>query len=253
MKENLWIIRKLKKRPTFRLFCFCYAGGSAVGFMEWDALIHPRIEICAIQLPGRGARFHEPPYSTIGRLIPDLARAMKGLDDLPCAFFGHSLGGLIAFELARYYRQHCPTMPQHLFVSGCAAPQHRSKSKGLHELDDEQLLEELANFNGTPPEVLEQRELMELILPTIRADFALAERYAYLESQPLGVPMTVLAGEKDKFDSPEQVSGWSMETSAGCDVEWFEGDHFFIHQQVAQVVRCVNSRLMPPETYVGAC
>lgn len=243
MKANPWLVRRPGKAPDMRVFCFSYAGGSAVGFMDWQPLVRPGVEICAVQLPGRGARFHEPAYTDLALLVADLAKAIQPLDDLPSAFFGHSLGGLIAFELARHVRERQGAQPQHLFVSGCAAPQFRPRSKRLHELDDEHLLKELHEYNGTPPEVLAQRELMELVLPTVRADFALAENYCYTAGARLSIPMTVFAGMRDDHGTPEEVSGWSVETSGRCDIEWFEGDHFFIHQQRAAVIDSINARL----------
>ena len=246
MNATPWIVRRPDPSKKFRLFCFSYAGGSAVSFMEWQSMLHPNVKVCGVQLPGRGARYHETPYSSLPELIETLAGAIGKMDDLPCAFFGHSLGGLLAFELARYHRRRGLMLPQHLFVSGCHAPRYRAASSDLHRLDDESLIARLRDYRGTPPEILAHRELMELVLPTIRADFSLVENYRYeADASLLDIPLTVLAGRSDSFASVEQVEGWQEETLAPCRVQWFDGDHFFIHSCQQGVIDCIHADLAP--------
>lgn len=246
MRATPWILRQPGTSKKFRLFCFSYAGGNAVSFMEWQSALHPDVTVCAVQLPGRGARFHETPYSRLQELIEALAREIGGMGDLPCAFFGHSLGGLLAFELARYHRRRGLMQPQHLFVSGCHAPRHRVASTGMHLLADDALIARLAEYRGTPSEILAHRELMELVLPTIRADFSLVENYRY-ERDPilLGMPVTVLAGKFDSIESADQVEGWQEETTGHCRVQWFDGDHFFLHPRQQDVIDCIHADLAP--------
>ena len=171
------------------------------------------------------------------------------MSPLPFAFFGHSLGGLLGFELAHHNLRHGLPMPRQLFISGCSAAQFRPAPKGLHLMSNADLLEELHKYNGTPPEVLAHPELMELILPTIRADFALAERYTYCHTRALDVPITVLAGKTDAIDSPDQIDGWQLETNMAFDVKWFEGDHFFINSERDAVLRYLNEQLEPLAKY----
>lgn len=249
MLPTSWFIRSPGAQRPFRLYCFCYAGGNAISFLPWQQLIHPNVEICAVQLPGRGARFHEAPYTSFGELIELLAGLIAQQGSRPFAFFGHSLGGLLAFELARSLRDKALATPAHLFISGCDAPRHRSPSKQLHLLDDKSLLQELKTLNGTPTEVLANDELMALILPAIRADFALVEGYRYQPRPLLDIPMSVLAGKRDPVDSPEQVVGWNDETTGPFEVRWFEGDHFFIQPEQASVLTFLNLRL---QSYLGA-
>jgi len=228
-----------------RLFCFCYAGGNASTFLDWQSAMHPEIEICAIQLPGRGSRFHEPPLENFSELVATLSILIGKNSTLPFVFFGHSLGGLVAFELARNLRAQGFTMPQELFISGCPAPRYRGASKGLHRLPDDQLIDELKRYNGTPQEILDNGELMKLVLPTIRADFSLVEDYKYRAEEILSVPITVLAGTSEERDSLVQVTGWSDETSETCRVQWFDGDHFFVNSDRDNVLIFLNSSLMP--------
>ncbi len=246
MPPTSWFLRSPGARRPFRLYCFCYAGGNAATFLPWQPSIHPNVEICAVQLPGRGTRFHEAPYTSIEELVERLAVLIAEQGDRQFAFFGHSLGGLLAFEVARSLRNKALAIPSHLFISGCDAPRYRSPSKQFHLLDDKSLLQELRTLNGTPTEVLDNDELMALMLPTIRADFALAEGYRYHPQRlPLHIPMSVLAGKLDPVDGPEQVTGWNDETAGPFEVRWFEGDHFFIQPEQASVLAFVNTRLQP--------
>lgn len=245
MKKTPWILRSGHPGRKLNLFCFCYAGGNAAVFNHWQSLVHPAIEICAIQLPGRGSRFHETPIAAMSELIPALADVIARQGPLPFAFFGHSMGALLAFEVARHYQLLGYSMPRHLIASGCDAPRYRESSPRIHRLSDEDFLEKLQEYNGTPVEVLQHRELMQLLLPIIRADFSVVEEYSYRPGKLLGIPLTVYAGTRDDHEMPEQVSGWSEETVSVCNVEWFDGDHFFINSHRNEVVASINATLLP--------
>jgi len=242
-RSTPWLVRQAGASRRIRLFCFPYAGGSASSFARWQAALGPTIEACAVQLPGRGARMEEQALTSMQRLVEQMGEVVAQAADLPFAFFGHSLGGLLAFELARHCEQRGLPVPFHIFVSGCHAPRHRRRLTRHHELPDDALIEVLKGFDGTPVEVLQNRELMELVLPTIRADFKLVADYEYRPSEPLRMPITVLAGRNDSFDSEEQVSGWHAETTGPCHIHWFVGGHFFIHSLHSDVLDCVRSRL----------
>lgn len=211
--------------------------------MPWQAALDPAIEVCPILLPGRGARMTESPSRSLSSLATSIAGAIAGQPAQPFAFFGHSLGALLAFEVARIGSLNKLAAPAHLFVSACDAPQHRRPTKALHLLDDDALIAALGTYNGTPQEVLENRELMALVLPVLRADFSLAETYRYAMGPALSVPITVLAGTTDQHVQPEHVGHWQKETSQACRVEWFDGDHFFIQSQQAAVLRLLASTL----------
>lgn len=247
MQPSPWLVREQKTASRrLRLYCFCYAGGSASVYAPWQARLDPAIEVCAVQLPGRGGRMAEKPFTSLAEVIKALAVVIGRQDGLPFAFFGHSLGGLLAFELARYQKLHYMRMPEHLFVSGCDAPQYRSPSPRLHTLPDLELIEVLKDFNGTPPDVLQHRELMDLLLPTIRADFALVDDYVYRPGLPLAMPITVLAGRQEDR-TVEQVEGWQKETLSDCNVHWFDGDHFFILPEQQAVLDCIGAGLVERE------
>jgi len=241
-----WLIMSPRATRRVRLYCFSYAGGNAAAYMPWQTALEPDIEVCAFQLPGRGARMAEAPCTSLPALIASICAVLADEcrhDQRPFAFFGHSLGALLAFEAIR----HCVTLglplPQRLIVSGCDAPQHRRPSKGLHRMPDDQLIAALARYNGSPPEVLAHRELMDLLLPSLRADFSLAENYTYRAAPPLAVPITVLAGKRDSHVQPDKVGEWRAETTAACQVRWFEGNHFFIQPERDGVLEFLASEL----------
>jgi len=228
-RARQWIVTA-KPNPTARLrfFCFPYAGGSALTFRRWPEFLPQSVEICAVQLPGRGSRMHEPPFSSISSLIPVLAQVLAQYRDMPMAFFGHSMGGIIAFELARYLRREHDRSVAHLFVSGSRAPQVQFDEPSTFDLPDPEFVEELRALNGTPQEVLEYPELLELMIPLLRADFALCETYQYYPERPLDCPITVLGGLRDRAMTREDLEAWREQTTASFSLRMLPGDHFFI-------------------------
>lgn len=238
-----WLIRMRGTWPAMRLYCFSHAGGNASDFLPWRKLFDASFEICAIALPGRGARRSEHPRHQLTELAGELAQAISAETSIPFAFFGHSLGALLAFETARYCQQHALPTPLHVFASGCPAPQHRNPARGISNLPTDELIAVLRGYNRTPPEVLANAELMDMVLPAIRADFAMAEQYAYLPAPALRMPVTVLAGASDHAMSAAQAQGWAKETSAECRIRWYDGGHFFLDQHLPAVARCILSDL----------
>lgn len=226
-----------------RLFCFSYAGGSAASYYSWQAALDPAIEVCAIALPGRGARLGEPPVRSLALLVETLARIIGRERDLPFAFFGHSLGALVAFEVARHCQRNGAPMPERLFLSGSAAPPNRPLSRRLHELDDASLIAALRQYNGAPAAVLDEPELMALMLPTVRADFALAADYAYQREPALAVPLSVYGGEHDQHVCFDGLKQWRHETTGPTSLHCFPGDHFFIQSARQAVLAQLKSEL----------
>jgi len=243
MHNSPWFIRAPAARGRLRLYCFSYAGGSAGSYLPWQAALGREIELCAVQLPGRGGRLAEAPLASLRQLVGTLAAELRSHVDRPFAFFGHSLGALVAFELVRQLRMLGSALPRQLIVSGCEAPHRRQAARALHTLPDAELIEALRGYNGTPPEVLAHRELMALLLPAVRADFSMAETYSYQQQAPLALPLTVLAGRGDEYVDAERVEAWRHESSASCEVHWFQGDHFFLHSEQAAVLACLRQAL----------
>ncbi len=210
-----------------RLFCIPYAGGGPHIFYGWVDSLPPWIEVCAVIPPGRGRRIAESPFTSVVPLARALARSMMSSLDLPFVFFGHSMGALIAYETSRQLGRSIGAFPEHLFVSGCFAP-HLPDPHPLHELPDHQFIEEARKLGGMPEQVIENRELMELMLPTLRADFTLAETYQCNAGAPLPCPITAFAGDADSLAAGPDVMAWQGHTTGGFEMHTFPGDHFFL-------------------------
>jgi surfactin synthase thioesterase subunit len=246
MRSSPWLLGTPQAGRKLRLYCFAYAGGGAHAYLPWQRHLGPDIEVCAVQLPGRGTRMAEPPCTSMDELVLNLAQVLSTQERTPFAFFGHSLGALVAFELARFCARHALPMPQRLIVSGASAPRGRTP-RHLHTLSDAALIDALRDYDGSPPEVLADRELMALLLPMIRADFTLGETYAYRPGPLLNLPITVLAGKADGHGAVASASNWCEETRATCTVHSFEGGHFFIQSAQDAVLACLRATLAAPE------
>lgn len=224
-----WLVRASSTtETTIRLYCFSPAGGSPASFLSWQSGLGPDIEVCAVQLPGHGARCFEPPYTSMETIVSILAaHVAKDAAGRPFAFFGHSLGALIAFELTHRLQQLHGLAPMSLLVSGCDAPQYPRIKSQFSGLDDDALIERLKDFNGTPPEVLQEREFMKLLLPAFRADFAFAGNYQYRPAEPLQLPIVVFAGDADPHAPAERAADWQAQSSQPVKLHVLRGDHFF--------------------------
>jgi surfactin synthase thioesterase subunit len=245
--DGAWLLRQPVSSPCQRLFCLPCAGGNAAHYLSWQEQLRPGVELCAVQLPGRGSRLSEPPLRSLPVLVDRLVPVITRHSDLPFAFFGHSLGGMIAFELARHLSHQGLPMPRHLFVAACPAPRRRPPSRRLHELDDSGLLAVLGDYNGTPRAALENRELMELLLPSIRADFSLAANYSYQPAPLLDIPLSVLTGRQDDHVEADRLHHWQEETTNACNLFCFDGDHFFVHAHQHAVVDCLRKEWLQAE------
>ncbi|MBX7224157.1 MAG: alpha/beta fold hydrolase [Blastocatellia bacterium] len=236
--EPQLIIRpKPNPEARLRLFCFPYAGGGAPAFHSWAAQLPEDVEQCTIQLPGRGSRVFEPPYQRVSPLVEMLAEKLLPWFDRPCAFFGHSMGGLVAFELANRLRQQGSRCDlRHLVVSGRCAPDWTARDFTMYTLSDKEFVEKLKEFNGTPKEVFDHPELLELLLPTIRADFEVCETYRAKGDEQVTCPLTVFGSDGDPDVPPEALEGWSRFSTAPVRIRMFVGDHFFIHSRQTEVL-----------------
>jgi medium-chain acyl-[acyl-carrier-protein] hydrolase len=244
--SNPWLVwPRPNPNARLRLFCFSYAGGSAAIYRHWPSKLQTDLEVVAIELPGRGNRIREEPLNRLPAVVELTARAIVPHLNKPYTFFGHSLGALLSFEVARHLRRnyrHVPA-PAHLFVSGRGAPQVVNGRYMIHNLPEAQLLTEVRRLNGTPPEVLADPELMELVLPLLRADFALCDTYVYEDDEPLVSPISAYGGLQDAEVSRAQLTEWGRQTFAAFRVSMFPGDHFFIHADVRLLLQTLAREL----------
>jgi medium-chain acyl-[acyl-carrier-protein] hydrolase len=223
-----------------RVFCFPYAGGGASIYRRWAASAHEGVEFCAIQLPGHEDRLSERPLSHVSDLIPLLLEQLAPQLDRPFAFFGHSMGAVIAFELARALHARGGALPVHLFLSGRRAPHLPDKRRPIHDLTQAEFELELRRLDGTPREVLQDPEVMELMMPVLRADFAICDTHVYTGGPPLDVPITAFGGTDDPETDPEALEAWRAYTRAFCGVKMFPGNHFFLHEHANALARAVQ-------------
>lgn len=214
---------------SLRLFCFPYAGGSSYIFRPWLDRVPKTIEIYPIELPGRGIQIKSTPFKQIEPLVNAIARKILPYLDKPFAFFGHSMGGLVSFELARFIRRQYNLEPVHLFISGRRAPQIKDLNPPIHNLPEADFLRALQQLNGTPEAVFNNHELMELLIPILRADFAVLETYTYTPEAPLNSPISVFGGLQDKEVPIEQLEAWQAQTLNSFALKMLPGDHFFIN------------------------
>jgi medium-chain acyl-[acyl-carrier-protein] hydrolase len=243
---NGWAIYPSRNPSArLRLFCFPYAGGGATIFSPWARMLPPEVEVVAVQPPGREGRLSEKPIPDLAELVAAMHRELLPHFDKPFAFYGHSNGGLMAFELARTLRRTGGPMPRHIFVGGRPAPQLVLEEERIHALPHDEFIDALRRYAGTPEEILQNAEIMELIMPLLRADFSLGETYAYTPEAPLHVPISAYHGVRDSEVTAEQVEAWREQTSAEFRFTTFPGDHFFINGDRAQVLQEMSRELRP--------
>ncbi|PMB28391.1 putative thioesterase [Fischerella thermalis CCMEE 5319] len=198
-------------------------------FRTWADSLPQNVEVCSIELPGRLKQMKSPPFTGMEPLVSAIAPILLPYLDKPFAFFGHSMGGLLSFELARQLRREHNLTPVHLFVSASRAPQIPSPKPPIHALPETEFKEELRRLNGTPASVLENTELMHLLTPILRADFAVLETYVYIQEPPLECSITAFGGLEDQEVSLQELEGWRSQTQNSFQLQMFSGDHFFIH------------------------
>ena len=240
---NLWF-NNLRPNPNanMRLFCVPYAGGGAQAFQQWPDILPPSFDVWAANLPGRGKRLMESAFFQLSGLIAALTEALMPLLDKPFAIFGHSMGALIAYETVRTLKKLHGPMPVHLLVSGCFAPQLPDPCH-IHHLPQEEFVRELRRLNGMPKEILENQELMELVLPSLRADFTATETYVYNDEPPLSCSISVLGGWRDPLTTRESLEAWRIHTTGYFSMRMLPGDHFFIHSMQRLLLDLIVSEL----------
>lgn len=228
MNNSSWFVNpKPRKNALLRIFCFPYAGGSAATYHTWSELLPDEIEVIALQLPGRTSRIFEKPHHSMNSLVEELSSFEGDLTSKPYLLFGHSMGSLIAFELASKFQQVGLRPPEHLIASACRAPHLPRKKRGFQNCSDEELIHELYELNGTAKEILANKELMDLMIPTLRADMKIASEYVASKA-PLTCPVSVFGGSDDPYVSLDELQHWSDLSTQAVEVFEIAGNHFFL-------------------------
>lgn len=230
-------------QPRLRLFCFPYAGGNAFIYRSWGDQLPSHVELYSIEYPGRGSKLRQPAFTRVSAMLDFLYEGILPLLDKPFAFFGHSMGALLCFELALRLRAQKNLEPRALFVSGRRAPQIKSDEPVTFDLPEDEFISELRRLNGTPKEVLEHPELLQLMMPILRADFELCQTYSFTNAAPLNCPIFVFGGLQDEDVPRENLEGWREQTTSTATVRMFPGDHFFLHSSQSLLLRTLSSDL----------
>jgi len=212
-------------------------------FRAWSDGLPADVEVCPVQLPGRGTRLLEPPFTRLSPLIQALTEAIFPLLDKPFAFFGHSLGALVSFELARQLRRQYAVQPVRLFISADRAPQIPNRDPPTHSLPEGEFLMAVRRLNGTPREVLEDEELRQIMLLLLRADFAVYETYEYSTEPPLNCPISAFGGLQDHRVSRGDLEAWRDQTNVSFSLRMFPGDHFFLNTTQPVLLRVLSQEL----------
>ena len=242
MFSSKWIICPHENpNARIRLFCFPYAGSGISVYHSWYEKLSAEIELCMVKLPGRETRFNEAPYRRLPELIKKLSPAISIFFDKPFMFFGHSLGAHICFYLTRYLKENSQPHPEHIFISAARAPHLPELPHSLnYEMDEEAFIDKLKEFGGMVDEVLQNRELLDLVLPVLRADIEMLNTMKYTKGTPLECSITSIYGELDERANREDSEAWKKHTSKAFNLEKTEGKHLFINTHQDQVIDIIN-------------
>ena len=241
-----WFPESVSSPPgTLRLFCFPHAGSGPLAY-RWLFKLRA-IAITPVCLPGRETRFDEAPFENMDSLIASLLPAIRPLTEGPYAFFGHSMGSGVAFELARALRRDGAAPPEILIVSGARAPQLRVRPHNQPEQSDPELLEELRTLGALPAALLDDAVAQKLLLPALRADTLLYRNYVYQPEPPLAIPIAAYGGAADPSISPEHLDGWRAQTTASFIRREFEGGHFYFQSHPDAVLEALRLDLTSAE------
>jgi medium-chain acyl-[acyl-carrier-protein] hydrolase len=240
-----WILnpRHDSLNSQIRLFCLPFAGKGASTYQNWHQDLPVNIAVHPIQLPGRENRLSEPLFTKLPALINSLTEAIYPYLDRPFAFFGHSMGALISFELTRQLRREYGLEPIHLFISGRLAPQRRRLSPPLHNLPERVFIDKLRSFNGTPEAVLQNTDLMNLLVPILRADLGMCEKYLYQPEQPFNCPISCFGGLQDLEAELEDLWGWKEHTTSSFNLRMLPGNHFFLLDAKRSILSAITEDL----------
>lgn len=227
--------------PRMSLFCFPYAGVGPSVYRGWAEQLRPAgVEVFLVQLPGRESRFREEPMCAMSDVARAAASAIAPLITGAFAFYGHSLGAKIAFETAREMRRRSGEAPDHLFVSASLAPQVPWPYPFLHRLPREELLRQVQRrYGGIPEPVLKERDLLDLLLPGLRADLTVLETYVYTAEPPLRSAITAFGGVDDHSVTEASLLAWRAQTRSAFEIRMLPGDHFFLNAERASLINAI--------------
>lgn len=237
--RGTWFDQRFRSATArYSLYCFPFAGGVAAYYSDWAERFRGAVELVPVQLPGRGPRMFEPPPSAIEEVADEVAAEISAASNPP-VLFGHSMGAILAFEVAR--RLEALGRPAiHLVVSGRPAPPQHRPLTPVSGLPREEFVQVLRDYGAASDEILAHNELLDLLIPMIRADFAMIESYRYQPGPSLSCPISAWCGSHDPEVDPSAMQGWAAETTAGLNLFVRPGGHFFLCEHVDEIARAVH-------------
>jgi medium-chain acyl-[acyl-carrier-protein] hydrolase len=246
---NPWIVRpRPVNSPRLRLFCFPHAGGGASNYRNWAAGLSDKLEVCAVQPPGREERVDDCPHARLDTLVQTIADQLRPWRSAPFVLYGDEMGALAAFELARRFRRDGGPVPVRLIVAECPAPHLPPPQEPIHNLSDNEFLDQLAGTRAAIPDAVRRNSAMlARLLPGLRADFSMLETYRYRPEQRLDCPITALGGTEDPTIAAESLAAWSEHTST-FSLQMFPGDRYFLHTAEGEILAGLASLLLPDYT-----
>ncbi len=232
-----------RPQAALRLYCFPYAGGAALIYRHWGKKLPEEVEVCPVQLPGRWGRISEPPFRDLDSLVLNIREGLREEITKPYILFGHSMGALIAFELARLLQGEKVNPPRLLVVSAAFAPQRASRPQPTFGLPDGALIQRIRELNGTPEEILQNSVMLQTFLPILRADLEMAETYRFIPGEKLCCPILALGGEEDPEVNLKEMEGWAAQTEKSFTLKRLPGGHFFLHDQADQILQVLKNEI----------
>jgi len=230
-----------------RLFCFPFAGGSAAVFAGWGDKLKPGIEVWAAQPRGRGMRLSESLHRSVAEMVEDYLQVLRACLDLPFAFYGHSLGGLLALEMTQQLWAEGLPLPGHLFIGASAPPITGLHHPRISHLSDDGFVTAVQErYSGIPESVLREPELMEIFLPALKADFSAYETFDRKTAVQVRCPITALAGSDDAVVAPDVMQEWRQHTEGPFDFRIVPGDHFFLSTSGEIVTSTIREKMLSP-------
>jgi surfactin synthase thioesterase subunit len=237
--DSLWCRRfRPASNVTARLVCLPHAGGSASFFYPMATAFGSKVDVVAIQYPGRQDRRAERPIEDLAVLADQLHDVLRRQPELPLTLFGHSMGAILGFEVALRLEAE-GRRPAQLFASGRRAPSCQ-RDEAVHQRDDAGIMAELRTLNGTASALLGDDEIMRAALPSLRADYHAIETYRCAPGAKVNCPISVLTGDSDQKTTLDEAKAWAQHTSGPFDLHVFPGGHFFLTTEAANVIKVLD-------------
>jgi surfactin synthase thioesterase subunit len=241
-----WVVRFGRQSgtpPRLRLICFPYAGCGPTVFHSWSSYFPPEVELWGIKIPGKEKRIHETPFNRLIPLAEAVSSVLQPYLDQPYAFFGHSVGALTSYEVAHHLRKSDGLQPVCLLLSGHRAPHRPPLNPPFHHVEETAFLERLRQFGGTPEEFFQSEELVQFLLPSLRADFAMWETYTYKRYKPLECPLSIFGSYGDTEATVADFEAWRMHTTGQFSLQMFGGGHFYFQKYLPAFLQTISETL----------